>query len=137
MARSMGADAVVNAATQDAAEAIRALTGGLGAQVAIETSGATAAATTALKSVDVWGKACFVGIGGSVGFEVRAFLDRQINVMTSYSMSSVGQMACADFCVERGLDLDRLFTDRWRLDQAEEAYVKFDRQSSGKGVFVF
>ena len=53
--------------------------------------------------------------------------------MTSYSMSSVGQMECADFVVDRGLDLDRLFTDRWRLDQAEDAYVKFDKQSSGKG----
>jgi len=137
MARRMGADAVVHAATEDVVEAIRALTGGQGAQVAIETSGATPAATAALKSVDVWGRACFVGIGSTVNFDVRAFLDRQINVATSYSMSSVGQMACAAFCVERGLDLDRLFTDRWHLDQAEEAYVKFDRQASGKGVFLF
>jgi threonine dehydrogenase-like Zn-dependent dehydrogenase len=85
----------------------------------------------------VWGKVCLVGIGSTVGFEVRPFLDRQLNVMTSYSMSSVGQMDCADFVVKRGIDLDRLFTDRWRLDQAEQAYVHFDKQSSGKGVFLF
>jgi hypothetical protein len=29
-----------------------------------------------------------------------------------------------------------LFTHRWRLDQAEEAYRVFDRQTSGKGVFL-
>jgi hypothetical protein len=29
-----------------------------------------------------------------------------------------------------------LFTQHWRLDQAEEAYRLFDRQTSGKGVFV-
>ena len=80
---------------------------------------------------------CFVGLGAKVAFEVRAYLDRQLNVMTSYSMSSVGQMDCADFVVKRQLDVERLFTDRWRLDQAEQAYALFDKQSSGKGVFVF
>lgn len=137
MARAMGADAVIDAAAADVAAAIRDLTGGQGGQVAIETSGATAAAASALKAVDVWGRVCFVGIGGTVSFDVRSFLDRQINVMTSYSMSSVGQMECAAFCVERGLDLDRLFTDRWSLDEAEDAYARFDRQASGKGVFMF
>jgi threonine dehydrogenase-like Zn-dependent dehydrogenase len=137
MARDFGADAAVDAAQGDTAQAIRELTGGRGAEVAIETSGSTAAAAAALRSVDVWGRACFVGIGGSVGFEVRAFLDRQINVMTSYSMSSIGQKECADFVVERGIDLDRLFTDRWRFDQAEAAYTAFDKQSSGKGAIIF
>ena len=137
LARSFGADATVHAAAGDVAQAIRDCNGGHGVAVAIETSGATQAATAALRAVDVWGKACFVGLGGTVGFEVKAFLDRQIHIMTSYSMSSVGQMECAAFAVERRLDLDRLFTDRWRLDQAEQAYVQFDRQASGKGVFVF
>jgi hypothetical protein len=38
--------------------------------------------------------------------------------------------------VEQGINLDALFTDRWRLDQAEEAYQAFNRQSGGKGVFM-
>jgi threonine dehydrogenase-like Zn-dependent dehydrogenase len=29
-----------------------------------------------------------------------------------------------------------LFTHRWKLDQAEEAYRLFDQQTSGKGVFL-
>jgi hypothetical protein len=29
-----------------------------------------------------------------------------------------------------------LFTHRWRLGQADDAYRVFDQQSSGKGVFV-
>jgi threonine dehydrogenase-like Zn-dependent dehydrogenase len=33
--------------------------------------------------------------------------------------------------------VDDLFTHRWRLDQAEEAYEDFDRQSAGKAAFVF
>ena len=42
-----------------------------------------------------------------------------------------------EFAVERGLAVDRLFTHRWRIDQAEEAYRLFDTQSTGKGAFLF
>jgi threonine dehydrogenase-like Zn-dependent dehydrogenase len=137
LARAFGADATLNAAQGDAAQAVRELTQGRGAQTAIDTSGSAQATAAALRSVDVWGKVCFVGLPGPVAFDVKAFLDRQLNVMTSYSMSSVGQMECAAFVVERNLDLDRLFTDRWRLDQAEQAYLSFDKQASGKAAIVF
>ena len=43
-------------------------------------------------------------------------------------------MICARCVADRGIDLDRLFTHRWTLDQAEEAYRLFDRQTEGKGV---
>ena len=33
--------------------------------------------------------------------------------------------------------LDALFSHRWKLDQADEAYRVFDTQSTGKGVIVF
>ncbi len=137
LAKSFGAWATVNASKVDAAGAIRELTGGKGAQLALETSGSSQAVTAALNCAAVWGKVALVGIGSTVNFEFRAFLDRQLTLLTSYSMSSVGQMECADFIVQRKLDVDRLFSDRWRLDQAEEAYLHFDKQTSGKGVFVF
>ena len=37
---------------------------------------------------------------------------------------------------DRAIDVDRLFTHRWKLDQAEEAYQLFDQQKTGKGVFL-
>ncbi|MEY4099764.1 MAG: hypothetical protein RL300_935 [Pseudomonadota bacterium] len=137
LAKSFGADATLNAVKVDVPAAIKELTGGKGAQMAVDTSGSTPAASSALGSVGVWGKVCFVGVGARVSFDVLPFLDKQLTIMTSYTMSTVGQMECADFVVQRKLDLDRLFTDRWRLDQAEEAYLHFDKQSSGKGVFLF
>lgn len=42
----------------------------------------------------------------------------------------------ADFVLDRGVDVDALFTDRWKLSEAVKAYDWFDRQSSGKGVIV-
>ena len=40
------------------------------------------------------------------------------------------------YVVERGVPLKKLITERWKLEQAAEAYTLFDRQSTGKGVFV-
>ena len=37
---------------------------------------------------------------------------------------------------KRMVDVDKLFTHRWKLDQANEAYQQFDKQSDGKGVFL-
>ena len=42
----------------------------------------------------------------------------------------------ARFIAEREIPVDRLFTHRWRLDQATEAYQLFDKQTTGKGVFL-
>ncbi len=56
----------------------------------------------------------------------------------SSRISSIsGQAACARFVEERGIDVEALFTHRWKLDQAKEAYRLFDRQADGKGVFLF
>jgi len=71
-----------------------------------------------------------------VAFDVRAFLGKQITIMTSWSMSILDQKSCADFAIERGSDIDSLFTDSYRLDEAETAYGNFDRRSGGKGVFL-
>ena len=91
-----------------------------------------------MKSVRTWGSACFVGEGGEVRLEVSPdLLRRQVTLIGSWTFPSVGQMECAKFVAARGLPLSKLITERWKLEQACEAYRGFDRQASGKGVFVF
>ena len=41
-----------------------------------------------------------------------------------------------EFIADRGIKVDDLFTHRWKLEQAEEAYKLFDKQTCGKGVFL-
>lgn len=135
-ARAFGAAHTINSATVDPVATIKDLTCG-GATVAIETSGATAAATAALDSLAPWGRLGVVGLGGRVEVDVRKFLSRQITIATSWSLSSVQQMHCADFVARNRLPIDDLFSHRWSLDDAVEAYEEFDKQTSGKGVFVF
>ncbi len=137
LASSFGAYATLNPLTVDPAQSLRDLTHGKGVQMVVETSGSPKAAAAGLSALAVWGKLCLVGVGANVNVDLKALLDRQATVMTSYTMSTVSQLDCANFVVERELDVDRLFTHRWRLDQAEEAYRVFDAQASGKGVFLF
>jgi threonine dehydrogenase-like Zn-dependent dehydrogenase len=137
LARSFGAHATLNPRQGDAASGLLEWTQGRGVEAVVETSGSSQAAAAAVAAVAVWGRIALVGIGASLTLEMKSLLDRQVTVMTSYTMSTVGQADCADFVVARGLPVDRLFTHRWRLDQAEEAYRLFDTQSTGKAAFLF
>jgi len=135
-AREFGAAETINPADCDAVTTIRELTAGKGADRALETSGAAAAGGDALNCLRTWGTACFVGIGADVTLRVRELLKSQVTIMTSVSMSITSQKECADFIVQRGLDVDRLFTHQWRLDDAAQAYQHFDKQADGKAVFL-
>ncbi len=63
-------------------------------------------------------------------------LRKQLTIIGSWTFSSVIQAECARFVADRKIDIEHLFTHRWRLDEADEAYRVFDRQTSGKGVFL-
>ena len=67
----------------------------------------------------------------------RVQLRRQVTLIGSWTFSAMGMAECARFVADSGISLDRIFTHRWKLDQAEEAYRVFDAQSSGKGVIEF
>ena len=84
-----------------------------------------------------WGTAGLVGERGEVTFEVDAdLLRRQITLVGSWTFSKIGQADCAEFVADRNIDVGKLFTDYWKLDQAEEAYQLLDQQSTGKGVIT-
>jgi threonine dehydrogenase-like Zn-dependent dehydrogenase len=64
-------------------------------------------------------------------------LTRGRGVDMALDCSGLGQGACAAFVADRGIDLDRIFTNRFTLEEAEKAYELFDTQTTGKGVFEF
>ena len=138
LARQFGADETVNSARHDPVEALKALTRGLGVDLALDCSGVAAARQAAVRSVKTWGTACFVGEGGEVTLDVsRDLLRRQVTLIGSWTFSAMGMGECARFIADSGIKLERIFSHRWKLDQAAEAYRVFDAQSSGKGVIEF
>ena len=135
--RDFGAVDTVNPAEVDSvADAVRDLTGGRGVSKSLETSGASSAAAAALHVLDLWGAACWVGVGSTIQFDLTEHLYKQLTGVTSWTLSIPAMEDCARFVVERGIDVDALFTDHWKLTDAAEAYQLFDTQTSGKGVFL-
>jgi threonine dehydrogenase-like Zn-dependent dehydrogenase len=68
--------------------------------------------------------------------EARRSLRRQMTLIGSWTFSTSGQADCAAFVASRGVDVGQLYTHRWTLDQAQEAYELFDQGVGGKGVFL-
>jgi 2-desacetyl-2-hydroxyethyl bacteriochlorophyllide A dehydrogenase len=136
-AKEFGADVLVNPRSNDPVGAIKDVTHGRGAHTTLDTSGSAEGRITAVRSARAWGTVCFVGEGGNVTIDVSPdMLRKQLTIVGSWTFSKVGQAECAQFIADRNIEVDDLFTHRWKLDQAEEAYRLFDQQTSGKGVFL-
>jgi threonine dehydrogenase-like Zn-dependent dehydrogenase len=137
LAREFGAETVIDPAAEEPVAALKELTHGRGVDLALDCSGAEAGRAAAIRATRTWGTVCFVGEGGSVTIDVsRDMIRKQLTVIGSWTFSSVIQAECARFIVDRGIDVERLFTQRYALDHAAEAYRLFDTQTTGKGVFL-
>jgi threonine dehydrogenase-like Zn-dependent dehydrogenase len=137
LAQAFGAHEMIDPKAGDVVTAIRDLTHGEGAHKTLDASSAPDARAAAVRAVRSWGTACFVGERGQVTLDVSPdLLRRQVTLVGSWTFSKQGQAECAEFVADRRIDVEQLFTHRWRLDQAEEAYKLFDTQTTGKAVIL-
>jgi 2-desacetyl-2-hydroxyethyl bacteriochlorophyllide A dehydrogenase len=137
LAQEFGAHEVIDARSNNPVEAIRELTHGEGAHKTLDTSGAAEARAAAVRATRSWGTACYVGERGQVTLDVSPdLLRRQITLVGSWTFSTQGQADCAEFVADHAIAVDKLFTHRWTLDHADEAYQLFDTQTVGKGVIL-
>ncbi|HEY5900213.1 MAG TPA: zinc-binding dehydrogenase [Burkholderiales bacterium] len=137
LAAQFGADAVIDPGVEDPVDALKDLTNGVGVDLSIDCSGIAAARRAAVRCVKTWGTACYVGEGGDVTLDVSPdLLRRQVTLIGSWTFSATGMQECAEFIAKKRIPLERIFSHRWRLEQADEAYKSFDTQSTGKGVFL-
>jgi threonine dehydrogenase-like Zn-dependent dehydrogenase len=137
LAKQFGADATIDASKEDPVQALKDLTRGVGVDLALECSGAAPARRAAVRCVKTWGTACYVGEGGEVTLDVSPdMLRRQVTLIGSWTFSAMGMRECAEFVAKKRIPLERIFSNKWRLEQADEAYKLFDTQTTGKGVFL-
>ena len=117
---------------------IRELTGGHGVDAALDTSSSPEARISAIRSSKVWGTMVCVGEGGDVRIDVSPdLLRRQLTVVGSWTF--LHHRAGGVRAVRAGAGggtWTRCSPDRWRLEQAAEAYRSFDAQTGGgRGCF--
>lgn len=140
LAKSLGADIVINPMETDPVEAIKKLTHGEGADAALDATGRPEPRAQMVKSARIFGRACFVGEGPSVAPTLNPSADiihKQLTVRGSWTMSTVGLLEMADYVVDHKVPLKKLITHRFPLEQGVEAYKIFDAGLTGKAVFAW
>ncbi len=126
-AKQFGADVVINNTHRDAVAEVMEMTGGLGADVAIEAVGVPATFELATKLARPGGHIANIGVHGEpVTLHLEELWIRNVTITTglvdTYSTPTLLRLA-------RGhqMDVDRFVTHHFNLDQFDEAYDVFSR----------
>ncbi|SIT41759.1 Zinc-containing alcohol dehydrogenase superfamily [Paraburkholderia piptadeniae] len=137
-AKEFGVTHAIDASKVDPVDEVHKLTRGKGATCAVECAGGELPRKQAVLSTATWGRVALVAVGGNLTLDaMKDVIGKQRTLIGSFTFSEVGMKDCAHFIADHGVEVDHLFTDEWRLEQAEEAYAHFNRQAGGKGVIVF
>ena len=121
MAARLGAERVVDVSSQDAASAIKEWTGGDGAAVAVDATGAPQVIRTCVDAVAHSGRIVIVGISmQEVSLPIPDFTRKELTILGSRNNAGVFGHAL-DLVQRRGERLRALITQRYTLDQAPEA----------------
>ena len=132
LAQRLGASEAINANEQDTAEALRALTGGVGPDLCIEAAGQTASGMACFKAVRTAGMVVFNGEQGPLPLSPSDhFIRRDITAVGSwfYHFSEFPQMLNL---YRNGLRLLDLISHRFPFEKADEAFKQFSSRQSGK-----
>jgi L-iditol 2-dehydrogenase len=138
LAMGLGAVATIDPSEMAPVDAIRELTHGEGADATLDCTGNAEARANCAKAARPWGRACFVGERGTATFDMTPdVIHKQLTMYGSWTFSINLMAECAQFAVDRAVPLHNVFTDEFKLDQADDAYRRFNGRGMGKGVFTF
>jgi threonine dehydrogenase-like Zn-dependent dehydrogenase len=131
------ADAVLAPAATNVDE-IRSLTGGTGAERAIDAAASDAGRATAVRAARQWGKIAFVGEGGQVNFNPSPDIIHPQKTIYGSWVTSIWLMEdLVEYLVRWNLHPEILVTHRFPLEKAAEAYALMASGSCGKVSVCF
>lgn len=114
------------------------VTGGHGAERAIDASASDSGRTLAIRATREWGKIAFVGEGGTVHFNPSEdIIHGQKTIFGSWVTSLWRMEELVERLVRWNIHPERLITDEFPLEQADEAYRLMEGGHCGKVAVVF
>jgi S-(hydroxymethyl)glutathione dehydrogenase/alcohol dehydrogenase len=140
-ARALGATEVVNSRKEDPVERVNALTGGRGADVAIEALGLPQTIVQAFGMTRAGGRTVLVGVAPSqatVALEINRIVRRGIQIVGSFGCRVRTDMPeLVRLAAEGRIDPAASITRRYRLDQVQEAFEAMERgEIVGRAIVV-
>jgi threonine dehydrogenase-like Zn-dependent dehydrogenase len=136
LVKGYGVEHVIDPTQTDALAAIRELTGGKGADVAVDATGKDAGVNLALNATCKEGTFIFAGAGHEASINPwEQFLEKEIVAYGVWYFVDADYFGILD-AYRQGLSVDGLLTHRFHLEEAQAAYDLFSTAQSGKVVFV-
>jgi L-iditol 2-dehydrogenase len=137
-AAELGADLTLDPTAPDARERLDAFTRGAGLHAAIDCSGNSAGQNMALDSTRPLGRVAFVGESRETTIRPSDQLIRkELTLIGSWYFNVSEYEEIVDVLTRGNIDLERLATHRFHIDDAETAFRLFDERKTEKAVFVF
>lgn len=137
-ASELGAAEIINSLNTDPVEAIRALTGGRGADICIDCSGNPAGQNSALDAVAKLGAVAFVGESRKTEINPSdQFLRKLLTVVGGWYFPTGEWAEIVRFVEDKKVDVEALISHEFSIEQAEEAFGAFDRRETEKAVFIW
>ena len=136
-ARSLGADLALDPRDPKAADQIREFSGGEGLTGAIDCSGNSVAHNMALDALAPMGKLALVGEAAATTIKPSEQLIRkQVTIFGSWYFGIDEYADILHLIETHRIDLERLATHTFPLEEAETAFRMFDNRETEKAVFV-
>jgi L-iditol 2-dehydrogenase len=124
-AEKLGADEIINGKTEDAVERVRELTGGYGADVAIEAIGLPATWEQAIRLVRKGGTVLEFG-GCPPGTEIKVNTEtlhyEELTVLGAFHATPLHFRKALDMIASRMIDVRPLVTKRMKLEEIRQAF---------------
>jgi threonine dehydrogenase-like Zn-dependent dehydrogenase len=133
LAKSLGLCDHVLTAGPDNVDQVRALTGGLGVERAVDCSASAEARATAIRATRKWGRMAMVGEGGTVSFNPSPDIIHDQKTIYGSWVTSIWLMEeLVERLIRWNLHPQDLVTHRFALEQADEAYKLMASGRCGK-----
>jgi threonine dehydrogenase-like Zn-dependent dehydrogenase len=134
MAKKIGADYIFQSDAQ-LIDRILEITDGQGVEAAVDCSGNPTGRRLCLEAARLWANVVFLGEQGTVTFEPSPLLlHKQLTLHGSWVTSLEGMQRVLKLLDRKKLHPEVIITDRFDLQQAQEAYAKFAAGKTGKVV---
>lgn len=138
LAKSLGLVDMVFKPSDNVVEEIKAVTGGKGAEKAIDCSASDAGRQTAIRATRDWAKIALVGEGNTLSINPSPdMMHSQKTVYGSWVTSTWRMMDLVERLVRWGVHPGDLITHEFPIEKADEAYALMASGKCGKVAVVF
>ncbi len=138
LARKMGAVEVINAnEVERVSKAVRKMTGGGGADLAIEVIGKAATMQEAFNCIKTGGRLCIVGYTNeNISISAGRIMYREVSIIGSLGCRPVDYPVIVDMVKRGQLEIESLVSHRFPLDDIDQAFDLMRKGASLRSVVV-